>query len=62
MDWNELSRRGLLRRINTEILHSIGLAVFRNPANGQSGGAFIADDGIWEYAKDLKLPGQGTND
>lgn len=51
VDWNELSRRGLLERINREILHPIGLAVFRDPNTGQSGGALISPDGVWEYAE-----------
>ncbi|WP_336797939.1 DUF7415 domain-containing protein [Erwinia aphidicola] len=51
IDWNELSRLGLLVRINAEILHPLGLAVFRDPLTGQSGGALIADDGVWEYSQ-----------
>lgn len=51
VDWNELSRRGLLERINREILHPIGLAVFRDPNTGQSGGALISPDGVWEYGR-----------
>lgn len=51
VDWNELSRRGLLERINREILHPIGLAIFRDPNTGQSGGALISPDGVWEYGR-----------
>lgn len=53
IDWNEISSRGLLKRINQEILHPLGLAVFRDPSTGRSGGALIASDGVWDYAKDL---------
>lgn len=49
VDWNELSRRGLLERINREILHPIGLAVCRDPATGASPGALVSPDGVWVY-------------
>lgn len=49
IDWSELSRRGLIIRINKEILHPIGLAVCRNE-DGTSPGALVSDDGKWEYA------------
>ncbi|HIH5019774.1 TPA: DUF7415 domain-containing protein [Klebsiella oxytoca] len=51
IDWNELSRRGLLERINREVLHPLGLAAFRYPDTGQSGGALISPDGVWTYAQ-----------
>ncbi|EOT1738184.1 DUF7415 domain-containing protein [Klebsiella pneumoniae] len=51
VDWNELSRRGLLERINREVLHPLGLAAFRYPDTGQSGGALISPDGVWTYAQ-----------
>lgn len=51
IDWNEASKRGLIERINTEVLHPIGLAMFRVPDTGVSPGLLIADDGVWEYAK-----------
>lgn len=53
LDWNELSALGLIVRINAEILHPLGLAIFRDPASGISAGAMIAPDGKWEYAPDL---------
>lgn len=53
LDWNELSALGLIVRINAEILHPLGLAIFRNPASGTSAGAMIAPDGKWEYAPDV---------
>lgn len=49
IDWNEISRLGLLERINREIMHPLGFAIYRNPEDGTSGGALIAPDGIWEY-------------
>lgn len=49
VDWNELSRRGLVERINREIMHPLGLAVYYSPESGLSGGALVAEDGIWEY-------------
>ncbi|MEC5345065.1 hypothetical protein ABRZ24_20955 [Brenneria populi] len=54
IDWNEISRRGLLVRINKEIMHPLGLAVFRDPDNGVSEGAVIADDGVWQYAESVR--------
>ena len=53
LDWNQLSALGLIVRINAEILHPIGLAIFRDPASGISAGAMIAPDGKWEYAPDV---------
>ncbi|MEI7408160.1 3'-5' exonuclease [Pectobacterium aroidearum] len=56
IDWNELSKRGLLVRINKEIMHPIGLAIFRDQETGGSGGALISPDGKWEYGKNLHVP------
>lgn len=53
LDWNELSALGLIVRINAEILHPLGLAIFRDPASGISAGAMIAPDGKWEYAPEI---------
>lgn len=52
IDWNEISRRGLLVRINQEIMHPLGLAVARNVDTGQSPGALVSPDGAWAYAGD----------
>jgi hypothetical protein len=49
IDWNELSKRGLIERINREILHPIGLAVCRDPDTGTSPGAFVSPDGKFCY-------------
>lgn len=54
IDWNELSKRGLLERINREIMHPLGLAVFRDPDTGKSGGALISPDGAFQYPDDAK--------
>ncbi|WP_103199377.1 DUF7415 domain-containing protein [Pectobacterium odoriferum] len=53
IDWNEISRRGLMFRINNEIMHPLGLAVFRDPDSGVSGGALVADDGVWRYEENI---------
>lgn len=51
IDWNEISRRGLLERINREIMHPLGLAVARHVDTGASPGALVAPDGQqWAYA------------
>ena len=49
VDWNELSRRGLIVRINREILHPLGLAVCRDTGTGMSPGALVSPDGTWVY-------------
>ncbi|EAQ5053939.1 hypothetical protein C9F40_09650 [Salmonella enterica] len=57
VSWNELSARGIIVRINKEILHPIGLAVFRDPNTGISQGALIAPDGVWEYDQSISVKG-----
>lgn len=52
IDWNELSRLGLLKRINEEILHPMGYAVYRVVETGVSPGALISPDGAWTYPKE----------
>lgn len=52
IDWNELSKRGLVRRINSELLHPMGLAVMYVPDSGVSPGALVAPDGIWTYPEE----------
>lgn len=54
IDWNEISRRGLLVRINQEIMHPLGLAVARDVETGQSPGALVSPDGAWTYAAEEK--------
>jgi hypothetical protein len=49
LDWNRLSELGLIRRINEEILHPIGLAMCREPDTGNSPGALVSPDGKWVY-------------
>ncbi|MCO8161999.1 hypothetical protein NJC38_07485 [Pseudomonas sp. 21LCFQ010] len=56
IDWNELSRLGLMVRINREILHPLGLAVSRDPETGKSSGAVVSDDGPFCYPDDLQVP------
>lgn len=55
IDWNTMSELGLIRRINTEVLHPLGLAMSRTPETGHSESILISDDGIWEYA-DVCVP------
>lgn len=50
VNWKELSERGLVFRINHEIMHQLGLAVMYEPETGMSGGAVVATDGIWNYS------------
>ena len=53
LDWNQLSELGLIVRINTEVLHSVGLALYRDPATGSSAGAMISPDGKWTYGSEV---------
>ena len=53
IDWNDISDRGLLVRINREIMHPLGLAVARDPATGKSPGAVVSDDGPFIFAEDI---------
>lgn len=53
INWNEIASRGLLVRINREIMHPLGLAVCRNPETGSSPGAIVSDDGPWVYPEDV---------
>lgn len=50
IDWNEASNRGLIVRINTEILHPLGLAMCRNVEDGTSPYLLVSDDGVWTYS------------
>lgn len=52
IDWTEISKRGLLERINREIMHPLGLAVYRCVETGVSGGALVSPDGVWTYEDD----------
>ncbi|WP_312156299.1 DUF7415 domain-containing protein [Lelliottia nimipressuralis] len=54
INWNEMSRRGLVFRINHEILHPLGLAVSYNPSTGTSECAYVSPDGGFEYSDELK--------
>lgn len=56
IDWNEISRRGLLERINREIMHPLGLAVCRVVETGQSPGALVSQDGPFCYPEDQQKP------
>lgn len=51
IDWNEASNRGLIVRINTEILHPLGLAMCRNVEDGTSPYLLVSDDGVWTYGE-----------
>ena len=49
IDWNEISRLGLIERINREIMHPLGYAVCREVETGMSPGALVSPDGQWVY-------------
>jgi hypothetical protein len=52
IDWNQASELGLVERINSEILHPLGLAMCRDVDTGASPSLLIADDGFWNYTDD----------
>lgn len=49
-----MSELGLIYRINSEILHPLGLAISRNPDTGSSDVVLLAEDGVWEYSSEIK--------
>ncbi|EPR1455208.1 DUF7415 domain-containing protein [Citrobacter koseri] len=53
LSWSELALRGLVFRINYEVLHPQGLAMMYDPATGISDGALVASDGIWNYSDEI---------
>ena len=55
IDWNMMSKLGLIERINREILHPLGLAVSRTVKTGTSDSVLVADDKIWEYASTMPV-------
>lgn len=57
IDWNTMSDLGLIRRINREILHPLGLAIARDPNTGISDCILVADDGEWEYSDESLTKG-----
>jgi hypothetical protein len=54
INWNQMSELGLIERINREVLHPLGLAVSRDVETGHSTKILVADDGVWEYAPEMK--------
>lgn len=57
INWNQLSELGLIRKINRDVLHPLGLAISRNIDTGTSESILVSDDGEWEYSEDiLKKP------
>lgn len=53
IDWNEMSKLGLIERINKEILHPLGLAMTRDPDDGISRQVLVALDGKFEYSPSM---------
>lgn len=60
IDWNEMSRRGLIKRINKEILHPLGLAMTRDVESGRSDYVLVSDDGCFVY-EDVVIPSVNSN-
>lgn len=58
IDWNEISRLGLLERINREIMHPLGYAVSRKVDSGRSPGALVSEDGPWVYPDQVEQQGR----
>lgn len=57
VDFNILSKLGLIYKINHEVLHPLGLALGYNPDCGDSDGAFLSSDDKWEYSPELEQKG-----
>lgn len=57
INFNMLSKMGLVYRLN-KVLHPLGLALGYDPDVGDSNGAIVADDGEWEYSKEIEAKGQ----
>lgn len=55
IDWNTMSKLGLIARINAEILHPLGLAMARCQGSGFSEFVLVADDGIYEYPEGYEM-------
>lgn len=53
IDWNEMSRRGLIKRINKEILHPLGLAMTLDVETGHSRFVVVSDNGPFVYEEDV---------
>ncbi|AVI68323.1 hypothetical protein CKQ84_22180 [Shewanella sp. WE21] len=51
INWNQMSKLGLIERINREILHPLGLAIARDVTTGISEKVLVAPDGIFEYGE-----------
>ena len=54
VDFNQLSKWGLIYEINNQVLHPLGLALMRN-IDGTSSGSYIDNSGDleWEYQGDV---------
>lgn len=53
MGWDKLAERGLVFRINYEILHPLGLAMTYDANTGLSNGAHVASDGVWSFSDEV---------
>lgn len=53
VNFTQLSDWGLIVEINKKILHPLGLALTRDPENGMSIGALVADDFVWQYSPEV---------
>ena len=51
VDFNTLSKWGLIIKINHDILHPLGLALSYDKESGKSNGCIVAEDLFWEYPK-----------
>lgn len=57
VSFNTLSQMGLVYRLN-KVLHPLGLALGYEPVTGESDGALVADDGVWEYSPEIEAGGK----
>ena len=61
IDWNKMSEFGLIRRINEEILHPLGLALSRDTESGYSKEILVSAE-PWEYDTPPAVPAMSDDE
>lgn len=54
INWNQASALGLIERVNSEVLHPLGLAMTRTPATGFSHAILVAPDRKFDYCPSVE--------
>ena len=54
INWKQMAELGLVRKINNDILHPLGLALSYDPGSGISTEIYVdEDDWKWEYSEEI---------